>query len=73
LSFASTDVDSSAESNKGSFTTPTLRTANYTVADVQIFDTAATYTPLTCANKKATWTADIRTHIAANCNVAPAG
>jgi len=73
LSFASTDVDSSAESNRGSFTTPTLRTANYTVADVQIFDTAATYTPLTCANKKATWTADIRTHIAANCNVAPAG
>ena len=48
LSFASTDVDSSAESNRGSFTTPTLRTANYTVADVQIFDTAVTPNPATC-------------------------
>ena len=43
LSFASTNVDSSAESNKGSFTTPTLRTADYRVADVEIYDTATDY------------------------------
>jgi hypothetical protein len=44
LSFASVDVDSSAESNKGSFTTPTLRTANYTVAKVSIVDQSTVIT-----------------------------